>query len=144
MLLLYAGYFLFHVRVVRELQFYKFNIAVLVIITPFIHMFYYPCVFFINLIEVVFFVIDFCYYRDEKINVLNYAFQRVFILFTFNVVILVESQAAFLACVCLFAATLFGMKCVLYYQAYKIHTRPEIEPEEVKEFGLKEEEPISK
>jgi hypothetical protein len=131
-LLLYAGYFLMHVRVVREIELYKLNIAILIIVIPFIHLLYYPCVFFINLIEVVFFILDFCYYRDEKINIYSYIFQRIFILFTYNVVILVESQIAFLVCVCLFVGVIFGMKCGLYYQVLKTKKRPEIEPDEIR------------
>lgn len=143
-LLLYAAYFIAHVRIVRELQFYKFNFAILIIVIPFVHMLYYPCIFFVNLVEVLFFILDFCYYRDEKLNVTNYVFQRIFVVFTYNVVLLVESQIAFLVCVCLFASTLFAMKCVLFYQAYKLNDRPEIQPEEVKEFSIKEESPVSK
>lgn len=138
-LLLYAGYFLFHVRVVREIQLYKINIAVLLILIPFMNKLFYPCVFFLNLIEVVFFILDFCYYRQEKLNILNYVFQRIFILFCYNVAILVESQVAILVCLAAFVSTLVAMKSVLYYQTYKLEYRPEIVPEDVKEFSIKEE-----
>jgi hypothetical protein len=85
-------------------------------------------VFFVNLIELVFFIVEFCYYRDNKIGTYNYIFQRLAIVFTYNAVILVESQVALLICVCLFCSLLFGLKCYGFYVAFKLKERPEIEP----------------
>lgn len=68
---------------------YKFNIAIQIIVIPFVHKLYYPCIFFVNLIEILFFIGDFCYYRDEKIGLWNYIMQRIVIILMYNGVLLV-------------------------------------------------------
>lgn len=131
-LMLYLGYFIIRVRAERSLQLYKLNILLVIIAIPFMNRLLTPCLFFINLIEVVFFAIDFYFYRDEKTNKWAYIAERLLMLIGYNVAVIVQSLIPLIIILILVVIGLMSIKSWVFYQEWKNKPIPAIEPSDVK------------
>jgi hypothetical protein len=113
--IVYLSYFVVRVRQARSLQLYKLNILLLVIILPFLNRLVLPCLFFINLVEVVFFCLDYYFYRGQKTNQYVYIVERVLMLAAYNVAVVVTSLIPLLVILCLTVVGLIGIKSWVFY-----------------------------
>ena len=127
--LLYLGYFLMRVRVERKLQLYKVNILLLVIALPFINRLLTASLFFINVVEVVFFAIDFYCYREEKTNKWLYIVERLLMLIGYNVAVAVQSLIPLLVILILIVIGLMSIKSWIFYKEWTTKATPAIQPE---------------
>lgn len=131
---MFIGYFLIRVRTVLNRQMYKINIMLLLVIVPFLNKMLLPCLFFINLVEIIFFAIDYFFFREEKTDKLLYVLERIVTLVMYNVAITVQTEIPLLVLLIVLAVALIAMKS---YQMYKEYLKKDIPTIEIDD-GKKE------